>query len=108
MIRLDQVDPEWDVHGVVSPSGDEALFAVVCLGVSIIDPVGRLTLAGLDPELSYSVEDITPEAADAGFRPPAWWPGGERLRGSVLQESGIHAPDLRPDRIRLLHLTSRA
>lgn len=108
VIRLDQVDPEWDVHGVVSPSGDEALFAVVCLGVSITDPVGRLTLAGLDPELSYSVEDITPEAADAGFRPPAWWPGGERLRGSVLQESGIHAPDLRPDRIRLLHLTSRA
>ncbi|WP_232818102.1 MULTISPECIES: alpha-galactosidase [Kocuria] len=107
LIRVDAIDPEWDVHGVVSADQTEALFAVVCTGVSITDPVGRLTLRGLNLDVDYVSDDVTPAATDAAFTPPAWWPNGTKTRGSVLQEVGLHAPQLRPDRIRLIHLTAR-
>lgn len=106
LVRLDQADPEWDVHGVVSADGQEAMFAVVCSGVSMTDPVGRLTLAGLDPNTLYTITDVTPAAEDAGFAAPSWWPDGATARGSVLQHAGFHTPNLRPDRIRLLHLSA--
>ncbi|MDO5618922.1 alpha-galactosidase [Kocuria sp.] len=106
VIRLDQVDPEWDIHGVVTSDGTEALFAVVCTGVSITDPVGRLTLAGLVPDLRYRLEDITPDGAESDFMAPGWWPDGGVVKGSVLLNSGIHTPRLWPDRMRLLHLTA--
>lgn len=106
VIRVDPVDPNWDVHGVVSKDRSEALFAVVCTGISITDPVGRLTFRGLDPAAAYNATDVTPKAADAAFTPPPWWPQGSATRGSFFQEVGLHAPELRPDRIRLIHLTA--
>ncbi|WP_047692328.1 alpha-galactosidase [Kocuria sp. ZOR0020] len=104
VIRMDQADPEWDVHGVVSEDRRTALFAVVCTGVAITDPLGHLTLGGLDPDTRYRIDDVTPETKDGGFVPPIWWPTGELIKGSILQESGVHAPRLWPDRMRLLHL----
>lgn len=106
LVRQDPIDPEWDVHGVVAADGHEALFAIVCTGVSMTDPAGRLTLAGLAPETHYLVTDVTPQADDAGFVPSPGWPDGTPMKGSVLQEVGLHCPDLRPDRIRLLHVNA--
>ncbi|MTB71394.1 alpha-galactosidase [Arsenicicoccus sp. MKL-02] len=109
VVRLDDVLPELHVHGVVSPDRDEALFAVVCTGRAIVDPVGRMRLGGLDPARRYRVRDVTPSRPPHGMpQPPAWWPDAEGvlLRGRSLQAVGVETPALSPDELVILHLTS--
>ena len=109
VVRLDDVVPELHVHGVVSPTQDEALFAVVSTGRAIVDPIGRMRLAGLDPDRRYRVRDVTPSRPPHGMpQPPAWWPGdeGALLRGRSLQAVGVEAPAMSPDEIVVLHLTT--
>ena len=47
-VRADLGEDVW-LHGVVSPSGDEALYALVVLDRPATWPPGRLVLPGLDP-----------------------------------------------------------
>lgn len=108
VVRADHPDPALRVHGVVSPGGDEAIFAVVQLAASVAAPSGRVRLPGLDPQRTYDVrplapgDDISPRTDGAWA--PAWWKDGVRLRGAVLQTVGIQPPNQFPERSVLLHV----
>ncbi|WP_028046762.1 alpha-galactosidase [Cellulomonas sp. URHE0023] len=104
-VRAD-LDGEVWLHGVVSPSRDEALYAVVMLGRPVTWPPGRLVLPGLDPHRLYDVSSAGP-AADAVHDPrvyPAWWATGVRMTGAALLAAGLQMPALNPDQAALVHV----
>lgn len=108
IVRLDAFDPALQLHGVISADRREALFAVIGAALPDVEPVGRFRLRGLDPELTYRVQDVTPGTTPHGFRPPPWWPQEQSaiFSGRALQTVGVHAPWLAPDTLRILHLSA--
>lgn len=107
-VRLDLDEHVW-VHGVVSPSRDEALFAVVVLQRPPTWPPGRVALAGLDPDRTYRVTPAGPNPGSGSATTyPAWWDGGVTLTGAALMGAGLQMPALDPDHAAVIHLSEVA
>ncbi len=101
MVRADEPDPSLMLHGVVSPDGGEALFALVAVATSFAEIPGNVALPGLAPETNYRVELIYPPAGDGHtftqIRPPAWVSSGIEVSGRFLAEAGLPMPVLNPE-----------
>ncbi|MDO4898595.1 MAG: alpha-galactosidase [Rothia sp. (in: high G+C Gram-positive bacteria)] len=110
VVRLDLFDRAVGVHGVVSTDKKEALFGINQLDFADTNPIGKFRLAGLDPEATYEILDVTPGHADAhtGFRPSPVWPVNKPIRvsGRALTTAGLFLPGLWPESSRILHLTA--
>lgn len=94
------------VHGVVSPQQDDALFAIVATDRPDSWPIGRLTLPGLDPQVTYRVSvEFAPDAMAEVRRQPGWWKQPVEVSGAVLGQVGLYAPELNPDTLALVRVT---
>ena len=106
----DHPDEALWVHGVVAPSADDAVFALVAMATGISAPPGRVKLPGLAPDTVYTVRPLPPGDAPLGpgtIPPPDWVAAGEvTLPGRVLAEVGIQAPVMYPEQLMLLRLTA--
>ncbi len=101
MVRADEPDPSLLLHGVVSPDGDEALFALVSVATSFSEVPGHVALPGLAPATTYRVELVYPAAGQGHtftqVRPPAWVASGVEATGRFLAEAGLPMPVLNPE-----------
>lgn len=101
MVRADEPDPAFRVHGVVAHDGSEALYAVVSVATSFAEMPGRICLPALQPEGRYRVEAVYPDSDDRGAYihtvPPAWLATGVEATGSFLAASGLPMPVLNPE-----------
>jgi len=120
-VHADLPDPALLLHGVVSPSADQALFALVSVATSYAEQPGRIAFPGLDPDRLYRVELAYPAAVitapdgsvpAAGEHifvqaaPPAWLADGATASGRFLAEVGLPMPILNPEHAVLLHLVA--
>ena len=108
LVRMDTHDDNLFVHGVVSPTGSEAIFAMVVLGSLDASPGDRIRLRGLDPQRHYRLRPLLVGPPPAGLRAPLWWgPGpdhpGAVLSGAAIEHVGVAAPVVAPDQVVLLH-----
>ena len=109
LVRMDTHDDNLFVHGVVSPTGSEAIFAMVVLGSLDASPGDRIRFRGLDPR-----RPLSPAAAPRrvptrrSARPGVGGvPGpdhpGVVLSGAAIEHVGVAAPIVHPDQVVLLH-----
>ncbi|MHA6615543.1 alpha-galactosidase [Pseudonocardia sp. DLS-67] len=110
VVRADQHDPAFALHGAVAPDRSDALYALVQLATPVTSVPGALRLPGLDPDRRYRVTTQAP-----GDRPslrarqaPGWLARGVELPGRVLAEVGLRAPALNPEQLLLLRATEVA
>lgn len=105
VVHADSADA-FRLEGVVSPTRREALFQFAVLSRPASWPPGRMRLVGLDPALTYRVEEASPGTrVPRGQRPP-WLDEGVVVPGSVLAAVGLEAPSLDVDRSMLLYVTA--
>jgi alpha-galactosidase len=106
VVRADQHDPSFALHGVVAPDRSDALFALVQLATPLTSVPGTVRLPGLDPGRRYRVTLQPPGDAPAlrqrGRR--GWRADGVELPGRVLAEVGLRAPALNPEQLLLLRV----
>lgn len=107
MVHADVPDPSMLLHGVVSPTADQALFALVAVATSSSEQPGRFALPGLDPDRQYRVQAIYPAGGNVYIQasPPAWLADGATASGRFLAEVGLPMPILNPEHAVLLHVT---
>jgi alpha-galactosidase len=107
---------EWDLtrareaHGVISHDRTEAVFALTAVATPVTAHPGTLRLPGLDPNTTYHLRPLPPGDQAPGMEggTPAWCTkDGITLPGSVLERVGIQIPNLHPEQLILLQLTSR-
>ncbi|MUL40040.1 alpha-galactosidase [Streptomonospora sp. PA3] len=100
-VRSDDTDPGALLHGVVSPSGDRALYCFARLETAPAEQPGRTPLPGLDPRRRYTLHhrtelgDPTRGAASA----PEWMHADTPapvLTGAALEHLGLPMPRLFP------------
>ncbi|WP_431246660.1 alpha-galactosidase [Leifsonia xyli] len=103
-VHADLTEPAARLEGVVSPTGDEALFAFSVTERPRTWPVGRLGIPGLDDERDYVVEAVFPVGSPPHGAQPPWLSSGATLPGRVLRLVGLEMPSLDPDRSVLLHV----
>lgn len=110
VVRVDHPDPAALVHGVVSESGDHAVFAYVQLSPSATTVPAPMRLRGLDPERRYLLTPVDDLAAvkDAGRARPAWFDGhwSGAVGGRQLVELGVQVPIMHPESVLLLEVTA--
>jgi alpha-galactosidase len=108
VVRTDQHDPSFALHGVVAADRGDALYALVQLTTPLTSVPGALRLPGVDPERRYRVTAQPPGHAPAlrQRRPPGWLTRGVELPGRVLAEAGLRAPALNPEQLLLLRVTA--
>ncbi len=94
VVRADHPDPASWVHGVVSESRDQAVFAVVAMRTALTSPPGRVRLPGLDPDRRYRVAVLGDDD------------GAVVLTGRALGAAGLRVPTQHPERLLLLRITS--
>lgn len=108
VVRVDSPDPTVWINGVVAHDASRAIFSVAIMGTSEIAPHGRVRLAGLNPDLTYSVRPLPP--GDLDWLPERtlvpWWHNGLEIPGSVLHDVGIQLPDLPPESAVILELVA--
>lgn len=105
-VHADVADPAYQVHGVVARDASDALFAVATVASSAQLPAGVVPLPGLDPTATYHVRPQAPGDVVTHGRPAPWWgPDGIRATGRVLEQVGVRAPHLSPERLVLLRAT---
>lgn len=100
LVRVDLPQPGAYLHGVVTP--ERAVFAFTLLELPPVWSVGMLQLPGLDPEARYRVEELA--LTMQGQRPPGVVDHTEpvELTGRALATVGIRAPQVLPERTRVL------
>jgi alpha-galactosidase len=110
MVRADQHDPSFALHGVVAPDRADALYALVQLATPLTSVPGQLRLPGLDPDRRYRVAAQPPGDSPVlrQRQPPGWLATGVELPGRVLAEAGLRAPALNPEQLLLLRVTEVA
>jgi alpha-galactosidase len=110
MVRADQHDPSFALHGVVAPDRSDALYALVQLATPLTSVPGRLRLPGLDPDRRYRVTAQPPGDSPSlrQRQPPGWLARGAELPGRALAEAGLRAPALNPEQLLLLRVTEVA
>lgn len=112
VVHADVPDPAYDLHGVVAPERDEALYGWVCTASSEVWPPPPVRLPGLDPRRRYRVtldgpvRDLEGIAARWGAGLPWVEAGGAELPGRLLGEVGLAMPVLFADRALLLRVTA--
>nr|WP_179756184.1 alpha-galactosidase [Kineococcus aurantiacus] len=106
VVRDDDHDPSYRVHGVVARDGSEALFAVVQTGTPDGSLTGRVRLPGLLPRAEYEVTAQEPgnDPAVRGGRDLPWLATGVRLNGRTLAAAGVTAPAMQPQQLLLLRV----
>ena len=107
VVHCDHPDRGSWVHGVVSTTGDDAVFALTRMRTSPVRPSPPLRLPGLLPDVSYRVAPLLAQglacaAPSTGHGSVPWWNDGLVLTGRVLEEVGIRFPDLPPEEAVLL------
>ncbi|HZE48839.1 MAG TPA: alpha-galactosidase [Jatrophihabitantaceae bacterium] len=94
VVRVDVTDPGVLVHGVVSPDRREGLFGYVQLDETVHTPPA-FRMPGLDPSLTYRVEEVRPDAL-----PVSTWRGrGVEAGGAALAALGLPAPARAPESV---------
>ncbi len=107
VVHADLPDSALRLEGVVSTTGDRALYAFSTVERSVTWPPGRLALPGLDPKRRYRVELAGPGGAHGdGDRLPPWTLTGVVLSGRVLTAVGVEMPPQDPDRSIVLAVTA--
>ena len=110
VVHADHPDRGWWIHGVVSISGDRAVYALTRLTTSAQRPTPPLCLPGLHPHSRYEIRELLPESVASEVRMnshvlPPWWGKPITLPSEVLANAGFRFPDLDPERTILLELT---
>ena len=124
VVRADPSDPALELHGVVSPDQNTALFAQVALTAPRSALPERMRFPGLAPERRYRVSPLLLGSAPRAIQdaPPAWNAAGAgssaasptadedasgsvggsvTLTGAVLARVGLTAPLLAPEQAAL-------
>ena len=104
LVRCDDHDPSFQVHGTVAGDGSDALFAVVQLATPDASVPGRVRLPGLLPDAEYDVSAQSPGDAPAvrGEGDLPWLASGVRMTGRTLAAAGVAAPALQPQQLVLV------
>ncbi|MFC4946346.1 alpha-galactosidase [Pseudonocardia sp. GCM10023141] len=107
VVRADQHDPAFALHGAVAPDRSDALYALVQLATAVTSVPGTLRFPGLDPDKRYRVRTQAPGDAPAmrASQLPPWLADGLELPGRVLGGSGVRVPALHPEQLLLLRVT---
>jgi alpha-galactosidase len=107
MVRADQHDASFALHGVVAADRSDALFALVQLATPLTSVPGAVRVPGLDPDRRYRIAAQRPGDAPElrQQHPPGWLTRGVELSGRVLAEAGLRAPALNPEQLLLLRVT---
>ena len=106
-VRADGVDEGALLHGIVSPSGDHAVFAWVRLAPSTSGGAMRVRVPGLDPAATYVVRART-ELGGSDLHlvwAPDWMAAPLTASGRLLGEAGLPMPVLNPGSATLLEFT---
>ncbi|AOS63868.1 alpha-galactosidase [Actinoalloteichus hymeniacidonis] len=106
LVRDEQHDPAFAVHGIVAADQTEALFAFVQLDTPLTAIPGSIRLPGLDPDRCYDVRVQAPGERPSLRQPRTapWIEHGVRLTGRILTEVGLRAPALHPEQLLLLRI----
>ncbi|WP_435849546.1 alpha-galactosidase [Streptomyces tibetensis] len=110
VVRIDHPDPALWAHGVISRDHTEAVFAFTAVATPVTAHPGTLRLPGLDRNTTHHLRLLPPGDQAPGMErgTPAWCTkNGITLPGSVLERVGIQIPNLHPEQLILLQLTSR-
>ena len=108
VVRADRTESGTELHGVVSRSRTEAVFALVQLRTLTGSVPACVQIPGLDPSTTYRVRVLPPGDRPRTMQtaPPPWVSQGEvELTGAVLGSLGLAVPILAPEQLLLLHLT---
>jgi alpha-galactosidase len=105
VVHADLGNPALQLEGVVSADRRDALYRLSALDHTLIWPPGRVSLPGLDPDLTYRVTPQPPaEGRVTGQGAPGWGESGVELPGRLLSGLGIQAPLLPVDSLVLLRV----
>ena len=107
VIHADHPDHGWWIHGVVSTTGERAIYALTRLTTSAQRPTPPLCLPGLTPQARFEIRELLPDGVDSDVRStshvvPPWWGTSLTLPSEVLATAGFRFPDLDPERVILL------
>ena len=108
MVRVDYPDEHGLLHGVISKSGDEAIFAYVQITPTVAVNPAPLKFPGLDSKTTYEIRAVFPagEPRYMSVNKPEWM-SGITLSGSALSAIGVSAPILAPANAFLIEITKR-
>ncbi|GAB3455719.1 alpha-galactosidase [Streptomonospora sediminis] len=110
-VRGEHTDPGALLHGVVSQSGEHALFCYARLETAPAEQPGRTPLPGLDPDRRYTLRHRT-ELGDptrGSAAAPAWMHADTPppvLTGTALAAAGLPMPRLFPAQAVLIEATA--
>ena len=108
MVRVDYPDEHGLLHGVISKSGNEAIFAYVQITPTVAVNPAPLKFPGLDSKTTYEIKAVFPagEPRYMSVNKPEWM-SGITLSGSALSAIGVSAPILAPANAFLIEITKR-
>ena len=103
-VHADLPDASADLRGVVSLDGAHALYTYTQVTTSTSYPPGPLAFPGLDDSRVYRVSLASPTTplGGAGQSTLAWAEHPVALTGLALRTTGIQAPVLFPEQLRLI------
>lgn len=107
-VHTDLPDASADLRGVVSPDRARAVFSYTQVTTSTSYPPGTITFPGLDDSRVYRVSLASPTAPLGGPGQSAlsWVEHPVALDGRALRTTGIQAPVLFPEQLRLIEFTA--
>ncbi len=105
-VHADDIDDSAMLHGVVSATGDEAVYAYVQLASSPTEAPVAVTLPGLRDTSRYTVRvlPVGGAATTQQLQPPPWSSTGLTLDGRSLRLVGLRLPVLHPEQALVLHV----
>jgi len=107
VVNGDTSDPSIDIRGIISDSGDDALYVVSQTEMSAIYPSGRIRLPGLDRERIYRVEGVLMDRTRGSGLSDLDWLGKKLLfTGRDLSEVGVRSLTQLPQRASVLRVTA--
>lgn len=107
-VHADLPDASADLRGVVSSDRARAVFSYTQVTTSTSYPTGAITFPGLDDSRVYRVSLASPTAPLGGPGQSAlsWVEHPVALDGRALRTTGIQAPVLFPEQLRLIEFTA--
>ena len=107
-VHTDLPDASADLRGVVSSDRARAVFSYTQVTTSTSYPPGAITFPGLDDSRVYRVSLASPTAplGGPGQSTLSWVEHPVALDGRALRTTGIQAPVLFPEQLRLIEFTA--